>query len=138
MAGAGTNSSLNIRRRRVPTLDATIGGVSNVLSNAFSVGAQSKVPRLFSRSRTQDQPDMPYLSYKPTIARNSKFLDLTDEQRDELGGIEYRSLKLLAKIIITYYVFFHVLGIIGLLPWILRDQKYMDVVKTDGVNACWW
>lgn len=138
MAGAGTNNSLNIRRRRVPTLDATLSGVGNVLTNAFSVGAQSKLPRPFSRSKTEEQLEMPYLSYKPTIARNSKFLDLTDEQRDELGGIEYRSLKLLAKIIIIYYVFFHVFGIIGLLPWIARSRKYQDVVHVDGVSPSWW
>lgn len=109
-----------------------------MLSNAFSVGAQSKIPRIFSRARTEEQMDMPYLSYKPTIARNSKFLDLTDEQRDELGGIEYRSLKLLARIIICYYVFFHLLGVISLLPWILRNPKYKEMVLKDGVGACWW
>lgn len=47
---------------------------------------------------------MPYLSYKPTIGRNSKFLDLTEEQREELGGIEYRSLKLLAKIVVGEFI----------------------------------
>jgi Trk-type K+ transport system membrane component len=43
---------------------------------------------------------MPYLSYTPTVGRNSQFVDLTDEQRDELGGIEYRSLKLLGRILL--------------------------------------
>ena len=39
---------------------------------------------------------MPYLSYTPTVGRNSAFVDLTEEQREELGGIEYRALKTLA------------------------------------------
>ena len=43
----------------------------------------------------------PYLSWQPTIGRNSTFLGLTEEQRDELGGIEYRSLKSLAVILVS-------------------------------------
>jgi hypothetical protein len=52
-----------------------------------------------SREREEDSP-MPYLSWTPTVGRNSAFVDLTEEQREELGGIEYRSLKLLALILV--------------------------------------
>lgn len=31
-----------------------------------------------------------YLSFEPTIGRNSRFLGLTSEQKEELGGVEYR------------------------------------------------
>lgn len=50
---------------------------------------------------TRDEADgpLPYLSYQPTIGRNSTFVNLTEEQREELGGIEYRSLKTLAVIL---------------------------------------
>jgi hypothetical protein len=51
-------------------------------------------------SRVQETEYKPYLSYAPTIGRNSAFVDLSDEQRDELGGVEYRSLKVLAKVLI--------------------------------------
>lgn len=49
---------------------------------------------------TQERDPMPYLSWTPTVGRNSAFVDLTEEQREELGGIEYRSLKLLAIILV--------------------------------------
>ena len=52
------------------------------------------------RSNTQDKDPMPYLSWQPTIGRNSAFVDLTEEQREELGGIEYRSLKTLAIVLV--------------------------------------
>ena len=52
------------------------------------------------RSNTQDRDPMPYLSWQPTIGRNSAFVDLTEEQREELGGIEYRSLKTLAIVLV--------------------------------------
>lgn len=41
----------------------------------------------------------PYLSWQPTIGRNSTFVDLSEEQREELGGIEYRALKTLAVVL---------------------------------------
>lgn len=44
--------------------------------------------------------DTPYLSWQPTVGRNSAFIDLTEEQREELGGIEYRALKALALVLV--------------------------------------
>lgn len=46
----------------------------------------------------------PYLSWQPTIGRNSAFVDLTEEQREELGGIEYRSLKTLAVVLVREWL----------------------------------
>jgi len=49
---------------------------------------------------SQDEPNpMPYLSYQPTIGRNSAFVNLSQEQREELGGIEYRALRTLAVVL---------------------------------------
>ncbi|PYH97492.1 potassium ion transporter [Aspergillus ellipticus CBS 707.79] len=91
------------------------------------------------RSLTQerDRPTQPYLSWNATVGRNSNFVDLTEEQRDELGGIEYRALKTLAVVLISYYVFFHVLGIICLVPWIMTTH-WGKVVTADGQGRPWW
>ena len=48
----------------------------------------------------ENEPVTPYLSWQPTVGRNSAFVDLTEEQREELGGIEYRSLKTLAVVLV--------------------------------------
>ena len=48
----------------------------------------------------ENEQATPYLSWQPTIGRNSAFVDLTEEQREELGGIEYRSLKTLAVVLV--------------------------------------
>lgn len=90
------------------------------------------------RSNTQDKDPMPYLSWQPTIGRNSAFVDLTEEQREELGGIEYRSLKTLAIVLVCYYFMFHLLGVIIFLPWINRTATWGSVVISDGVNKSWW
>ena len=71
------------------------------------IGAPSA--RLRSRTGTftslrptgsKEKDPMPYLSWQPTLGRNSAFVDLTEEQREELGGIEYRSLKTLAIVLV--------------------------------------
>lgn len=51
-------------------------------------------------SKENNDPVTPYLSWQPTIGRNSAFVDLTEEQREELGGIEYRALKTLAVVLV--------------------------------------
>ncbi|KAJ5765183.1 hypothetical protein N7520_004742 [Penicillium odoratum] len=92
------------------------------------------------RSITQERerPTQPYLSWNATVARNSNFVDLTEEQRDELGGIEYRALKTLAVVLISYYVGFHLLGLISMIGWIMTEDKWGDVVRADGIGRPWW
>lgn len=101
----------------------------------------------------------PYLSWQPTIGRNSKFIDLTEEQREELGGIEYRSLKTLAIVLVcelstllrlaiylansvdyyeAYYVLFHLLGVVILVPWIIRTDTWGSIIDKDGQSRTWW
>jgi hypothetical protein len=88
-------------------------------------------------SRDKDDTT-PYLSWEPTIGRNSQFPDLTEEQREELGGIEYRSLKTLALVLAFYFFGFHLMGIIGLLPWILNMARWGAVVDAAGQSRTWW
>jgi len=80
----------------------------------------------------------PYLSWEPTIARNSTFVDLSEEQREELGGIEFRALKTLAIILLCYFFGFHLLGIIVYVPWILRDAYFGNVPDAVGQSRVWW
>ena len=79
-----------------------------------------------------------YLSWQPTIGRNSTFVGLTKEQRDELGGVEYRAIKLLCRIVVFYYVGFHVMAFTMFLPWICRMKNYIQVVRSDGISPAWW
>ncbi|EFW22727.1 potassium ion transporter [Coccidioides posadasii str. Silveira] len=87
---------------------------------------------------TKDEArEAPYLSWQPTLGRNSAFVDLTEEQKNELGGIEYRALKALAYVLIAYFVFFHVLGIISLVPWILHTRWGIFPIRA-AVGRPWW
>jgi len=92
----------------------------------------------FPRTNTgTNQAPAPYLSWEPTIARNSFFVNLTEEQREELGGIEYRALKTLALVLIGYFFVFHLLGVVCLTPWIYR-VSVGSVVTGDGQGRAWW
>jgi Trk-type K+ transport system membrane component len=98
----------------------------------------TKIIWTMSGSREDPADPTPYLSYAPTLGRNSTFVDLTEEQREELGGIEYRSLKTLAKVLIGYNLGWSILGMIVLTPWIVRSAHYSSVVTSIGQSPPWW
>lgn len=97
-----------------------------------------RIRTALSQSKEDEDP-MPYLTYQPTIGRNSAFVGLTEEEREELGGIEYRSLKTLAVILLIYFWGYSIFGYICLVPWILHNNPhYQGVVNASGVNTTWW
>lgn len=94
--------------------------------------------RLYSRNGGFDNKESNYLSWTPTVGRNSTFVAMTDSQRQELGGVEYRSLKLLSIILVFYYLGIHIIALICYLPFILHKKNYNHVVKEDGISPTWW
>ncbi|KAJ5102350.1 hypothetical protein NUU61_004572 [Penicillium alfredii] len=85
------------------------------------------------------QLDLPKISTLVTIGRNSQFHNLSTEDRERLGGIEYRSLKLLLKIVTGYFFGLHLFGAISLVGWILHtDPKYRAYLAQCGQGSVWW
>ncbi|KAF3298393.1 low affinity potassium transporter [Orbilia oligospora] len=111
-------------------------GVHRVLSNNFHRRRGSSP----SRKSTKNAEPAPYLPHTLTIGRNSQFNygELSEEEKDELGGVEYRSLRTLGYILVAYFLFFQVFGIICLLPWIHTQLKYAVVVDAAHQNRTWW
>ncbi|KAF3932827.1 hypothetical protein ABW19_dt0208835 [Dactylella cylindrospora] len=111
-------------------------GIHRVVSDAFRRRRNSSP----SRKSAKVVDKMPYLSYTPTIGRNSQFNygELTDEQKEELGGVEYRSLRTLAIILVCYFLFFQVFGMVCLIPWIHTQSRWGQVVDDAGQNKTWW
>jgi Trk-type K+ transport system membrane component len=130
-----TGASVYNRGRATGTDDNT---TSTPVPGLHSRSRSRTLGSFLSRTKEEDEDPMPYLSWTPTIARNSNFVDLTEEQREELGGIEYRALKMLALILTVYFVGFHLLGMACLTPWIRYTPKYKAVVDAVGVNPYWW
>ncbi|KAE8147235.1 cation transport protein-domain-containing protein [Aspergillus avenaceus] len=80
-------------------------------------------------------PALPSLMWQHSIASYS---DWDEDQKEELGGIEYRALKTLMVILTGYFIIFHLLGILLFIPWILLDSRYGSMIKDYGVNRPWW
>ncbi|CRL31292.1 Cation transporter [Penicillium camemberti] len=72
-------------------------------------------------------------------SRNSQFHNLSAKDPETLGGIEYRSLKLLLKIVVGYFFGLHLFGAICLVGWILHaDPKYRGYLAECGQGNVWW
>lgn len=99
-----------LRRRRLSgryNETVALDRVATVASSVFVIGPDSRRRTSVSGSQHQQkQPlgpqlnGMPLLSNQATTGRNSQFHNLTAEDREALGGIEYTSLRLLLKIIV--------------------------------------
>ncbi|EMD41450.1 hypothetical protein CERSUDRAFT_110026 [Gelatoporia subvermispora B] len=76
------------------------------------------------------------------IGRNSEFNteDLTDEQLEELGGIEYRALRFLSYLVILYFIGVQLITFTLIAPWLNTTHKYDDVFDSQFrlVNKSWF
>lgn len=139
-AAAKTLSLLRLRKPRIwDKKDQKVHRDRNNLHVTPSSGRRrtlEKIRTALSGNKKEDQA--PYLSWEPTLGRNSQFPDLSAEQREELGGIEYRSLKTLALILTCYYWGFWIFGVVCLLPWIYRSPQYGALIENDGQGRAWW
>lgn len=118
--------------RDTKDVNEATGGLGNATTRNSTV-------RGIWRSLTQENHStQPYLSWNATVTRNSNFIDLTEEQRDELGGIEYRALKTLAVVLISYYLGFHLFGLVSMVGWIMTEDRWGNVVRADGIGRPWW
>lgn len=90
----------------------------------------------YHQQQQQGKPN--YLSWTPTIARNSNFVIMNREQREELGGVEYRALKLLSVLLPIYYFGLHLIHLIMLVPYIVRTPQYVAATREVGVSPAWW
>jgi len=88
---------------------------------------------------TEGGKSAPYLSFDITVARNSHIdqRPLTEAQRDELGGVEYRAIDMLSKLIPAYWLFINCFCIVLVAPWLASKAaaKYHPVFEAQGQFA---
>ncbi|KAL8341174.1 hypothetical protein RB598_003218 [Gaeumannomyces tritici] len=73
--------------------------------------------------------------HKSSIGRNGQFFDLDEDQREYLGGVEYRSLKLLFVINAVYFFLWQALGAIALGAWMATYSREICAVNNQDP---WW
>ncbi|KAG7122985.1 High-affinity potassium transport protein like [Verticillium longisporum] len=125
------------------TILSAATSIEKAATSAFILGKVRPAPRRRttskSRASANNKLDLPNLSRHATVGRNSNFHNLTEADRETLGGIEYRALKLLLKFVFGYFFGLHFFGVLCLLPWIHNaPSKYLDVLAESGVGATWW
>ncbi|KAI8720193.1 HET domain-containing protein [Fusarium sp. LHS14.1] len=146
------NGGPSVRRRRRRLSDneglqmsaaKSMERVAGVAASLLLLGSETKPPTRSAATTPQPQQpalnDTPFLSRQATIGRNSEFHNLTEEDLEVLGGIEYRSLKLLLKIVTTYFFGIHLFGAICLVGWIQNaNPKYRDYLDSIAQDKNWW
>ncbi|KAH7303015.1 cation transport protein-domain-containing protein [Stachybotrys elegans] len=128
--------------------------IERAASSIFVLGRTQT--RSYSRSRSREVPrgsryqpqtrfartnvsDLPRLTSRDTVGGHSQTYGMSSEERELLGGMEYRALKLLLWICIGYFVGLHIFGIICLVPWIQNaPSRYLDYLAEIGQDKTWW
>ncbi|KAH9862760.1 hypothetical protein J1614_010853 [Plenodomus biglobosus] len=103
--------------------------------------ARNFFSRIFDRLTSELKPEKhDYVSFKPRLDSKGRFLDLSEQDRMELGGVEYRALQALLLILIGYQVFWYTLGTILLVPYAYRSriQTVLREAQPGGLNPGWW
>ncbi|KAI0845470.1 TrkH-domain-containing protein [Daldinia vernicosa] len=69
------------------------------------------------------------------VGRNGQFHGLTREEREELGGTEYRALKLLSIVVPLYFFLWQFFGCISLGAWIANN---LPGPALENAISPWW
>lgn len=94
---------------------------------------ESVPPKRMGENTSLGKPSQ--LAYPGFIGRNSQFSSLTLAEREQLGGIEYRAIEVLAVLVPLYFVLWQFLGALGLGAYIAHNRR--DVAEENGLNP-WW
>lgn len=69
------------------------------------------------------------------LARNSTFHHMSENDRERLGGLEYKSVRLLAWLVPLYFVIWQLFGAIAIGAWIAVNRP--ATARQNGLNP-WW
>ncbi|KAF9690565.1 hypothetical protein EKO04_011512 [Ascochyta lentis] len=97
--------------------------------------------RVFDAVTSELRPEQhDYVSFKPRLDSRGRFLELSEHDRLELGGVEYRALQALLYMLIGYQLFWYTFGVVFLVPYAYRT-KTRDILheaQPGGLNPGWW
>ncbi|KAJ8090446.1 hypothetical protein PM082_019044 [Marasmius tenuissimus] len=80
-------------------------------------------------TQTLEKEKTKWLNFDLDVGRNSNFRidELTDEQLEEIGGVEYMALRYLSYLVPLYFIFTQVIAYLVFAPWISTTDQYDDV-----------
>ncbi|KXN87472.1 Low-affinity potassium transport protein [Leucoagaricus sp. SymC.cos] len=71
---------------------------------------------------------VPYISFNAIVGRNSAFHLLTNEQLEEIGGVEYRALNALLWFVAGYFLGIQLIALTVIAPYI-STRRWSDIFK---------
>ncbi|KAJ3972950.1 cation transport protein-domain-containing protein [Lentinula raphanica] len=71
---------------------------------------------------------VPYISFEAVVGRNSAFPLLSDDQMEELGGVEYRALNALLWIVAAYHIGVQLISFVVIAPYMSMARWKHDFV----------
>ncbi|WVQ97343.1 hypothetical protein IAU59_004454 [Kwoniella sp. CBS 9459] len=111
------------------TQSLTMGRTTTMVGRTSTIARTNTTAGRGSVAASGTEKEVPYISFAAVIGRNSRFHDLTQEQMDELGGVEYRALRVLLYIVIGYFIFLQVAGFVIIAPYISAGGRYDHVFE---------
>ncbi|KAF2441182.1 potassium transport protein-like protein 1 [Karstenula rhodostoma CBS 690.94] len=103
--------------------------------------AKNFFSRVFDNIASELRPEQhDYVSFKPHLDSRGRFLELSEHDRLELGGVEYRALQALLFILIGYQLFWYIFGISFLMPYAYHSntRDILRAAQPGGLNPGWW
>ncbi|KAI9568878.1 cation transport protein-domain-containing protein [Boletus coccyginus] len=107
----------------IPAVTALSGGEQGrtaSISGAGHRGAHGSVP--------EGSRPVAYISFDAVVGRNSDFQMLTNEQLEELGGVEYRGLNALLWLVAVYHFGSQLISFIVIAPYMTMPKWADDFV----------
>jgi uncharacterized protein (DUF983 family) len=121
-----------------PTQRRTAANTSTPLDAISNYVRRHRSPSTSSSSSGESEDFLSHFKRilkEHNVGRNGQFFDLSSDEREKLGGCEYRALKILAFTVAMYFVLWQLFAAIALGAWMAVHRS--DPASTDGANA-WW
>ncbi|KAF8552943.1 TrkH-domain-containing protein [Imleria badia] len=107
--------------RRTVTIPATTALAGGQLGRTATIsGAIGNIP--------EDSKPVSYISFDAIVGRNSAFQMLTNEQLEELGGVEFRGLNALLWLVALYHFGSQLVAFVVIAPYMTMPKWASDFV----------
>lgn len=97
-----SDAESEVSQHRWSALTSNTVPLRRVASSLFVIGKRpsKEGPRIKRATSLSRDLNLPGISSQASVGRNSQFYNLTAQDRETIGGIEYRALKVLLRIVI--------------------------------------
>lgn len=124
MQGVGACSNVSLHRRH-----SFISQDSIYASRSQAVDDDENYEKTLKEHPSETFPPV---GFSGLVGRNSQFHHLTEEEREALGGAEYKAIKVLSVIVPLYYVLWQLLSCIGIGAYVALNRS--DTALQNGLN----